>query len=310
MSDVAAKTIAPPVRMIALDMDGTLLPSIGGLISERNRRALLAADAAGIEIVIATGRRQAYAMPLLRQLDLAQSTVIISSNGTVSRTFAGKTLHRTLMPVETARSLCGLMRSYGTLVFTFDREGPGELVIESLVQLHARIAKWVEANRSNLVEIVPLEQAFESGDTPVQGMVCGTIEQMRQAEGLVARSEFAADIEMHRTEYAEQDLCILDLLPPGVSKGTALKRLADLRGIAREDVLAIGDNYNDFDMLEYAGQRALMSNAPEELIEIAKDRGWSITDSNDEDGVAAAIEAAMSASRSRNVESVGVPLAG
>lgn len=234
-------------------------------------------------------------MPKLQQIGLKPGTVIISSNGTVTRTFAGTMMHRTLLPVETARAMCGQLREYGTTVFTFDREGPGDLVIESIIQLHARIAKWVESNREHLVEFVPLERAFDGGESPVQGMVCGTIEQMRDAEASLLMSGFAQDVEMHRTVYPDQDLCILDLLPPGVSKGTALKRLADLRGIQRDEVLAIGDNYNDLDMMEYAGHRALMANAPEELVELAGERGWAITASNDDDGVAMVIEAALSA---------------
>lgn len=279
-------------------MDGTLLHSMGSRISERNKRALLAAEAAGVEIVIATGRRQNYAMPLLVQLGLRSDTVIITSNGTVTRTFAGERIARNLLPVETARTLCGLLREYGTMVFTFDRSDPADagkpdLVIESVEQLHTRIAMWVEANRSQLTEVSPLERAFDSGEVPVQGMVCGTVQEMREAEARLATSELAGALEMHRTEYPARDLCILDLLPRGVSKGRALKNLAESRGLRRDQVLAIGDNYNDVEMMEYAGHAALMANSTPELQEMAAERGWTIPGTNDEDGVALAIEAVV-----------------
>ena len=129
------------------------MPSTGPRISPRNCAALQAAEAAGIEIVIATGRRQAYAMPLIAQVGLSEDSVMISSNGAVVRGFDGELLDRRFLPLETARQLCVALRGYQTMVFTFDREGAGAMVIENLQQLHARVAKWVEANRPYLVAV-------------------------------------------------------------------------------------------------------------------------------------------------------------
>ena len=84
-----------PVKMIVVDIDGTLLPSPGTGVTRRNSRALRDAEAAGIEIVIATGRRQAYTLPLLEPVGLKPETVLITSNGTVTRTMAGRS-HRPL----------------------------------------------------------------------------------------------------------------------------------------------------------------------------------------------------------------------
>jgi Cof subfamily protein (haloacid dehalogenase superfamily) len=283
--------LAPPARLLAIDIDGTLMPSSGTAVSERNRQALHRAEAAGIEVVIATGRRQAYAMPLLEPLGLRPETVMISSNGTVTRTFAGDRLDRWLLPVDTARRLCGELRKFGgTTVFTFDRVGRRELVIESLDQLHQRIDKWVEANREHLEIVVPLERAFDDGIPPVQGMVCGTVQAMRQAEEQLRADGFTDFVTLQRTEYPVRDLCILDILPMGCSKGTALERLAARLGIERAQVAAIGDNYNDLEMLEYVGQPILMANAAPELIDKAEERDWHITVSNDDDGVAVAID--------------------
>jgi len=283
--------------MIAVDIDGTLLPSAGSKVSERNCRALAEAQAAGIEIVIATGRRQAYATPLIEPAGLRPETILITSNGTVTRTLAGTSIDRFLLPVETARALCPALRPFGTTVFTFDREGPGELVVESLEQVHARISLWVDANRPWIHEVRPLEQAFDSGEAPVQGMVCGTVAAMRDAEAWLGRSEFAPAIEMHRTEYPVRDLTILDILPPGCSKGVALRRLAERQGLAREQILAIGDNWNDLEMLEYAGHAIVMSNGAPDLLEHARQKGWEVAPGNDEDGVAQVIESVLAGSR-------------
>lgn len=300
--------MALPPRLIAIDIDGTLLPFIGTVISARNRRALREAEAAGIQIVIATGRRQAYATPLIHALGLRPETVLITSNGTVSRTLGGHPIDRFFLPVETARELCPALRRFGgTTVFTFDREGPGELVIESLVQLHARIAAWVEANRTWMEEIAPLERAFDSGEPPVQGMVCGTVAHMRDAEAWLETSEFSSKIELHRTEYPLRDLTILDILPPGCSKGVALRRLAESQGIARAEIMAMGDNFNDVEMLEYAGQPVVMANAAPELVHLARKRLWRIAAANDEDGVAQILESILeSAGEAYGVNSEGI----
>jgi Cof subfamily protein (haloacid dehalogenase superfamily) len=294
MADFPARS-ASPVKLIAIDIDGTLLPSAGTVMSERNRRALRQAESAGVEIVIATGRRQAYAMPLLAPIGLKPETVLITSNGTVTRTFAGDRIERALLPVETARELCGALRQFGgTTVFTFDHDGPGELVIESIEQLHARIALWVEANRPFIREIRPLERAFDPGDAPVQGMVCGTVEEMNRAEAWLAQSPFAEKIEMHQTQYPSRNLSILDILPPGCSKGVALGRLARQRGLRSDEIMAIGDNYNDLEMLKFAGHPVLMGNATAELVTIGRELGWRIAPANDEDGVAQVIEDVLS----------------
>jgi Cof subfamily protein (haloacid dehalogenase superfamily) len=278
------------IQLIAIDIDGTLLPSTGLRISHRNCAALRAAEAAGIEIVIATGRRQAYAMPLIAQVWLDENSVMISSNGAVVRGFGGELLDRRFLPLHTARQLCVALRGYGTMVFTFDREGAGALVIENLKQLHARIDRWVEANKPYLVEIQPIERAFEVGEEPIQGMLCGTVEEMAAAEKALLLSDLAGQIATHRTEYASRNLSILDLLPPGCSKGAALDCLARIRGLEPDQIMAIGDNLNDLEMLDYSGHGVVMGNASAEIRALAERRGWQVTASNDEDGVALAIE--------------------
>ena len=279
-----------PVRLIAFDIDGTLMPSSGAM-AERTRAALRATAAAGIEVVIATGRRQAYAAPLLEPIGLAPETILITSNGTVTRDFAGHTLDRSFLPIKIARDLCAELRPFGgTTVYTFDRIGRGELVLESIERLHDRIALWVEANAAWIEQIDPLERAFDAGEAPIQGMVCGTVDEMNRAEQHLLASPYVNLIEMHRTEYAARDLSILDILPRGCSKGVALAQLAERRGVPQAQVMAIGDNWNDLEMLRWAGQPVLMANAPPELRGLAEDAGWEITATNDEYGVAVVLE--------------------
>jgi Cof subfamily protein (haloacid dehalogenase superfamily) len=283
----------PPVRLVAIDMDGTLLPTFAQAISPRNAQALRAAQQAGITVAIATGRRVAYTTPLLEGLGLRADMPLIASNGAVTRTLGGEAVDRCQLPCKVARGLCGLLRPFGVLVFTFDRPGRCELVVEDLEQAHGRIALWVAANRSAIEIVKPLEDALSNGDDPIQGMVAGSLSQMGKAERAIKASEWSGSCECVKTEYPGRDLSILDLMPQGVSKGKALENLARRLGVDRKETMAIGDNWNDVDMLEWAGQSVLMGNAAQELRTMAKMRGWKQAPPNHQDGVAAVLEVAV-----------------
>jgi Cof subfamily protein (haloacid dehalogenase superfamily) len=283
----------PPVRLVAIDIDGTLLPTFSQAISPRNAEALRAAQRAGVTVAIATGRRTAYTAPLLEGLGLRADMPLITSNGAVTRTLGGDSIDRSHLEARVARGICSLLRPYGTLVFTFDHIGRGELVLEDFEQAHSRIALWVEANRNAIEVVQPLENALPDGKDPIQGMVTGGLDKMRQAEKALKASELSTACEAVRTEYPARDLSILDLLPPGVSKGWALERLATRLGVDRKETMAIGDNWNDVDMLEWAGQAVMMANAAQDLRALAKTRGWKQTLPNDEDGVAVTLERAI-----------------
>ena len=111
--------------MISVDMDGTLLGS-DGKVSARNLAALKAAEQAGVEVVVATGRRHCYAMRQLRGLGLSEENALISSNGTVTRTLGTTLIERNLMAGPTALWLCGHVDEFrNSLVITFDKVGTG-----------------------------------------------------------------------------------------------------------------------------------------------------------------------------------------
>ena len=283
----------PPIRLVAIDMDGTLLPTFAQAMSRRTLQALRAAQEAGITVAIATGRRTAYTAPLLDGLGLRADTPLITSNGAVIRTLGGEPIDRCHLEARVARGLCGLLRPFGAVVFTFDKVGRGELVLENMEQAHGRIAMWVEANRNAIEVVKPLERALADGEDPIQGMVTGTLGKMREAEEALKASEWSGSCECIRTEYPARDLSILDLMPLGVTKGWALERLAARLGVDRRETMAIGDNWNDVDMLEWAGQGVMMGNAAVELRTMAKMRGWQQAPPNDEDGVAVVLEAAV-----------------
>ena len=273
--------MTPSIRLLALDIDGTLLDS-NFRVSEDNLAALRRARAAGVEVVLTTGRRHRFALPIaaLFGFDLW----LISSNGAITRSSAGELFHRDLMPVEVARALLRHMEPCREFaVVTYDLEDRGALLIHSGEALHASVGRWLDKNAPYIREVPSLSEAIVSD--PVQVMFCGDIAQMRQAESHLAGFPRLAEVNVLKTEYQERNLSMLDILNRGCSKGHALRRWAEHRRLAREQVMAIGDNYNDVEMLEFAGLPFIMENACDEL----KQNGWRLTSSNDESGVAAAL---------------------
>jgi Cof subfamily protein (haloacid dehalogenase superfamily) len=274
--------VKPPIRLLGVDIDGTLLnPEFQ--ISPADMAALRRADAEGVEVVVVTGRRHTFALPIVQQLGF--DLWIISSNGAITRSLVGETFHRDLLPVDTCRRLCLHMQEFrGNTVLTFDTEAKGAIVLEHMDELNASIQRWLEKNLQFIDFVVPIEDSLTSD--PVQAMFCGPIPRMQQALAALAASNLDSDITVLRTEYEARDLSIVDVLNRGCSKGHALERWAGYRGIPRKEVMAIGDNYNDIEMLAFAGVPFIMGNAAPEL----RRDGWTVTLPNDQNGVAAAIE--------------------
>ncbi len=269
------------IRLLASDIDGTLLnPQFQ--IADSDLTAMRRAHDAGIEVVLVTGRRHTFALPIAQQLGF--DFWLISSNGAVTRSLAGETFHRDLMPREICRELCAAMQDFrGHTVLQFDKDSKGAIVLEHLDDLNVSIQRWLEKNMAYIEFVVPLEKALVSD--PVQAMFCGSMGRMRVALAALQAGGMGNRVTILRTEYPQRDLSMIDVLNTGCSKGHALERWAAHRGYRREEVMAIGDNHNDVEMLEFAGHPVIMGNACEEL----RERGWSVTLGNDQCGVAAAI---------------------
>jgi Cof subfamily protein (haloacid dehalogenase superfamily) len=281
--------VTPSIRLLAVDIDGTLLnPQFQ--ISAVDLAALRRANEEGVQVAVVTGRRHTFALPIVQQLGF--DVCLISSNGAVTRSLSGESFHRDLLPAATCLKLCQAMQEFrGNTVLTFDVEHKGAIVLEHLRDLNGSIQRWLEKNLEYIDFVIPIEKSITSD--PVQAMFCGPIARMHQVLAAIAASGMEKDITVLRTEYPVRDLSIVDVLNQGCSKGHALERWAKYRGIPREQVMAIGDNYNDIEMLAFAGVPFIMGNASEEL----RGRGWEVTLSNGENGVATAIEKVLSRSR-------------
>lgn len=276
---------ATSLRLIAIDIDGTLLnPEFQ--ISATDLATLRRAHGQGIEVILVTGRRHTFALPIAQQLGF--DLWLISSNGAITRSLAGETFHRDLLPESTCRELVRVMQEFrGQTVLTFDSDALGSeasdtIVIERLEKLETSIRRWLEKNMEYIRFVVPIEDALTAD--PVQAMFCGRVSEMKRA--LQILGSCGLPITVLRTEYPGRDLSIIDVLNAGCSKGHAVERWANYRKITQEQIMAIGDNYNDIEMLAFAGHAFVMANASKEL----HNRGWKVTHSNAESGVTAAIE--------------------
>jgi Cof subfamily protein (haloacid dehalogenase superfamily) len=277
--------VSRPIRLIAIDIDGTLL-STKVQLSDENRAALQRAHEAGIEIVLGTGRRHQFALPIAQSLGF--DLCLISSNGAVTRSTQGELFHQDLLPVETAIKICRLMPEYHDyMVLTFDRDGKGAIVCEKHERLYVVLQRWMEKNSPYIEYVSPIEKALVMD--PIQAMFCGPIALAKTMVERLESCDFRPEFTLLRTQYEYRDLCIVDLLNAGCSKGHALERWANYRGIDRSEVMAIGDNYNDIEMLTFAGHPVIMQNASDDL----KQNGWTVTLHCDEHGVAAAIDQAL-----------------
>jgi len=270
------------IRLIALDIDGTLLDS-RFQVPQANRDAIAAATARGIEVALVTGRRYDFALPVAKQID-APLTMIVS-NGALIRTSDGRTHLRHVLPRETAKQVLDKTREWrDAAAVIFDRAGRDQVMVETIESNDPIRTAYYTRNREFIGIASPIESCLT--EDPIQVMYSGTIERIRATEQVLRNAEFAADFALAVTVYAARNFAMLDVVHPICSKGASLAEWAGVRGVAREEILAIGDNHNDLEMLTFAGVPVVMRNGVAEL----KSFGWHETTSNDESGVAAAIE--------------------
>lgn len=270
------------IRLIALDIDGTLLNSRWE-VSPANQAAIAEATRRGIEVVIVTGRRYDFALPALRQIDSPLTMIV--NNGALVRTNDGKTRLRHLLPKETACLVLQATTAWrSAAAVVFDRPLANQVIVEVFDWGDPIRGGYYRRNREFLAEARPLESCLD--EDPIEVMFTGEVEPMRLAEQTLRSVPFRGHFSLAVTVYEDRNFSMIDVLHPAVSKGAALAEWAGLRGIDPQEILAIGDNHNDLEMLSFAGVPVVMGNSVPEL----KERGWHVTGSNDEDGVAAAID--------------------
>lgn len=281
------------IKLLALDLDGTTLDSSGG-ISNVTRDAISAAEQNGVLVTIATGRRFRDARPV--GIDLGLNAPLITHNGGLLKLAVSmETIHCSLLSPEISLEIVRAGKSLGgDALVSVDPHGTGTLLYDRVSDDNVPLKKylrWAEglhggtAGRQGVEHVSELETIIE-GEDVVHISFSGTCAPMQELEASL-REQLGADVTLLATVYPRLDFTLLDILPPDASKGHGVERLAALNDLTAEQVMVIGDNFNDLEMLEYAGTPVVMGNADPKLLERGE---FYTTLSNDEGGVAAAIE--------------------
>jgi Cof subfamily protein (haloacid dehalogenase superfamily) len=269
------------VRLIALDIDGTLLDSASE-VPAANRHAIEAAVEKGIEVALVTGRRFDFALPIARQIPCPLTMIV--NNGALVKSKDGITHLKHLLPHQTARAVLEFLPQprAGTAV-VFDRPRANQVIYEQIDWEDPRRKAYLVRNREFIAQIRPLEDCLT--EDPIQVMYSGSVNEMQSVHTALREAPKSLEFSLAVTVYDHRDFAMVDVIRPNCSKGATLAQWTALRGFGREEVMAIGDNFNDREMLEFAGLPVVMANCVPEL----KTLGWRETRSNDEGGVAAAI---------------------
>jgi Cof subfamily protein (haloacid dehalogenase superfamily) len=271
-----------PVKLLALDIDGTLL-NPRGEITPRVRAALDEVQRRGILVALVTGRRFGSARPIGEELGLG--VPLISHNGALTKNVSTfETIGFHPLDGETARAVIRFGRERCVdLICCDDPAGLGIMVTEGISAENKALHRYLDRYRDHVVEVPDLLDYLDHA--PIQIMFSGRCEPI---DGFASDLSHALDgqLQLFQTRYRSVDLTILDALSPVASKGESVEAIARTYGIAREEIMAIGDNHNDLTMLRRAGLGLVMANAEDEL----KAMGFPVTASNAEDGVAIAVE--------------------
>lgn len=274
------------VRLIALDMDGTLLLSDHHTVPQRNIEAIRRADAAQIRVCICTGRMLEDASDFITRLGMP--CMIIAGNGTRASDGPlpdGRILLRRQFAPEHAHRIIELLLPFGLMINGFedgrvstvqgDSPKPYHLVMRGLIEA----AYGEEALRSaadrGVMKFFVVSDGF-GGDAPDR--------RIPEARAILRRELPHLQI----TSSAEGNI---EIMPADAGKGAALRQVAEHMGLAREQVMAVGDAGNDISMLEYAFHSVAMGNATDEVRAVCRYQ----TARNDECGVAQIIERVLAA---------------
>lgn len=258
------------IQLVALDLDGTLLTSTGE-VSPGVLAAVRAAQARGVRVLVATGRIWPSAAPYVRRVG-ADPPVILYNGGLVYDFRTDTVLHRVTLAYDHARAVLELLGQYPQVqphLCVDDRVYVGHS--NALSEAYARKNGVSVIEVGDLVKFLPPD--------PMKILIIGERSDLVAVKAVIG----ALPLPIHSV-FSE--LTYLEILPVGISKGTALAFVAQQLAIPRAAVLAVGDNLNDLEMIQFAGVGVAMANAEAALIPQAD----YVTGTNDDDGVRDVIE--------------------
>jgi 5-amino-6-(5-phospho-D-ribitylamino)uracil phosphatase len=270
-------------RMVAIDLDGTLL-RLDGTMGERTRLALQAAVRQGIRVVICTGRRFRTTLPILGELQLAVP-VIVHGGQLIKDAGTYETLHHNYLSKDFSLEAVKFLKAHGvTPIVYVDLFTQGiDLYLDNERDGHPFHLKYLAHNRPHCHFVGDVTRVF----CP-QTIHVGALADRPSLERVNERLEraFGSSIRHLIMNNTNDEGAFLEIMSPGSSKWRALSRLIDMEGLSSEQVICIGDEVNDLEMIGHAGLGVAMGNAVPAVKAVAD----YITRSNEEDGVAYVVE--------------------
>jgi Cof subfamily protein (haloacid dehalogenase superfamily) len=270
-------------RLIALDIDGTLL-NPQGVVSPRMSAAIAAAHEAGLLVTLATGRRYVTTSHLIEQLEL-RLPVIVQTGALIVTADGGDLLYENPMPTGAAREALRILLDQGLQPIVYENKVRSQFLYTGLAEYDSRGAHQYFEGNPTLVRRLPYDALLGSEGvegSPLELAVIDALEPLQRVVPLLTMARCRTIMSYS----GNLDSYFMEIFSVDCSKGHALRHVAELLDVPMEDTVAIGDNYNDVEMLQMAGLGVAMGNAEPAV----KDQAHTVTLSNDEDGAALVIE--------------------
>ena len=270
-------------RMIAIDLDGTLLSPFGE-VTARSKAAIHKALGAGLLVCFATGRNWTESRTVLDAVAHYDSAVFVGGAMVVD-TKQRLTLHRTMMRPALAAEICGIFEAQGHAALALqDTHAAGfDYLVSDGVPLNEATRQWMQVTDA-IVRLVPNLGAHDHGHTIRVGIVAPPDQTQQMKRDLEAR--FADAIIVHSLFVPAYGVEVLEVFDPSVNKWEGLLHVARRHGIQPKQIIAIGDDLNDLAMIKQAGLGVAMGNARPEIKAVAK----RVIGTNAEEGLAQFIE--------------------
>jgi Cof subfamily protein (haloacid dehalogenase superfamily) len=270
------------IRMVALDLDGTLLDP-QGLLGDDVRDAVAKLSRAGLRVVVCTGRRFRTALPVVERLGL-RGAIVVHNGALVKDIASGKTLQHAYLPTSLYPDVLTLVRAQGPPLVYVDSYHEGtDILTEGIARAHPYQREYLDDHEEHVREVEDLAAA-----RPSEVIMLSTMGDEPSLGALSERAgrELGACVRTHRLINKNYRGQILEFLSPESGKWSALARLAASAGIEPAEIAAVGDDTNDVEMLARAGLGIAMGNAVPE----ARAAAQCVVASNAESGLVEAIE--------------------